>query len=208
MPKPNLSEQLDRAIQALLTPGAAPRRRDGAAPKAPLAALARVSSELRGLPREDFRANLRAQLEGRTPMASKAAAAPEVQQTATAYLIVNDAARALEFYKQAFGAVETMRMNGPGDRIGHAEIRIGNSTIMLADEFPDYGALSAQTIGGSPIKMHLQVADVDATFAECRARGIEFVHAPRNSFWGYGAELADPDGYLVRLWDERSMKAK
>jgi catechol 2,3-dioxygenase-like lactoylglutathione lyase family enzyme len=53
-----------------------------------------------------------------------------------------------------------------------------------------------------------QVADVDATFAECRARGIEFVHAPRKSFWGYGAELSDPDGYLVRLWDERSMKAK
>src|SRR5271168_4828177 len=100
MPKSNLSEQLDRAIQALLAPGPAPRRRDGAAPKA--------------------------------------------QQTATAYLIVNGAARALEFYKQAFGAVETMRLNGPGDRIGHAEIRIGNSTIMLADEFPDYGALSAQ----------------------------------------------------------------
>jgi PhnB protein len=195
MSKPNLSEQLDRAIQALLTPGPAPRRRDGAAPKAPLAALARVSSELRGLPREDFRANLRAQLEGRTPMASKAAAAPEVQQTATAYLIVNDAARALEFYKQAFGAVETMRMNGPGDRIGHAEIRIGNSTIMLADEFPDYGALSAQTIGGSPIKMHLQVADVDAMAARAVAAGAKTVRPVQDQFYGErSGQFADPFG--------------
>ncbi len=89
-------------------------------------------------------------------MASKAAAAPEPQQTATAYLIVNGAARALEFYKQAFGATEIMRLNGPGDKIGHAEIRIGNTTIMLADEFPDYGAVSAETLGGSPVKIHLQ----------------------------------------------------
>jgi hypothetical protein len=149
MPKPNLSEHLDRAIQALLAPSATARkRRDGAAPKAPVAALARVADQLRGLPREDFKAALRAQLEGRTPMASKAAAAPEVQQTATAYLIVKGAARAIEFYKQAFGATEIIRLNGPGDRIGHAEIRIGNYTIMLADEFPDYGVVSAETLGG------------------------------------------------------------
>src|SRR5271163_983079 len=101
MPKQNLSEQLDRAIQALLTPGPAPRQLDG------VAALARVASELRGLPREDFKATLRAKLEGRSPMASKAATAPEPQQTVTAYLTVKGAARAIEFYEQAFGAVET-----------------------------------------------------------------------------------------------------
>src|SRR5271154_3542366 len=124
MPKPNLSEQLDRAIQGILAPNATGRgRRDGAAPKAPAAALARIAGELRGLPREDFKAALRAQLEGRTPMASKAAPAPEAQQTATAYLTVKGAARAIEFYKQAFGAVETMRLNGPGDKVGHAQIR-------------------------------------------------------------------------------------
>src|SRR3984885_3632612 len=195
MPKPNLSEQLDRAIQALLTPGPTPRRRDGAAPKAPVAALAHVASELRGLPRGDFKATLRAKLEGRAPMASKTAAAPEVQQTATAYLIVNGAARALEFYKQAFGAVETMRLNGPGDRIGHAEIRIGNSTIMLADEFPDYGALSAQTIGGSPIKMHLQVADVDAMAARAVAAGAKTVRPVQDQFYGErSGQFADPFG--------------
>jgi PhnB protein len=195
MPKPNLSEQLDRAIQALLTPGPAPRRRDGAVPKTQVAALARVASELRGLPRADFKAALRAKLEGRTPMASKAVSAAQARQTATAYLIVNDAARALEFYKQAFGAVETMRLNGPGDRIGHAEIRIGDSTIMLADEFPDYGALSAQTIGGSPVKMHLQVDDVDAMAARAVAAGAKTVRPVQDQFYGErSGQFADPFG--------------
>src|SRR5277367_2336857 len=195
MPKPNLSEQLDRAIQALLTPGPAPRRRDGAAPKAPVAALARVASELRGLPREDFKATLRAQLEGRTPMASKAAPAPEAQQTATAYLTVKGAARAIEFYKQAFGAVETMRLNGPGDKVGHAQIRIGNTTIMLADEFPDYGAVSAETLGGSPVKMHLQVDDVDAVAARAVAAGAKVLRPVADQFYGERTgQFADPFG--------------
>src|SRR5271156_6308828 len=184
MPKPNLSEQLDRAIQALLTPGPSPRRRDGAAPKAPVAALARVASELRGLPREAFKAKLRAQLEGRTPMASKAVTAPQAKQSATAYLIVNDAARAIEFYKQAFGATETMRLHGPGERIGHAEIRIGNSNIMLADEFPDFGAVSPETLGGSPVKIHLQVDDVDAVAARAVAAGARVVQPVQDQFYG------------------------
>ncbi len=195
MPKQNLSEQLDRAIQVLLTPGPAPRRRDGAAPKAPIAALARTAAELRGLPREDFKAALRAKLEGRTPMASKAAPAPEPQQTATAYLIVNGAARAIEFYKQAFGATEIMRLKGPGDRIGHAEIRIGNSTIMLADEFPDYGAISAQTLGGSPVKIQLQVDDVDAMAARAVAAGAKTVRPVQDQFYGErSGQFADPFG--------------
>jgi PhnB protein len=195
MPKPNLSEQLDRAIQALLTPVPAPRRRDDAAPKAPSAALVRVAEQLRGLPRENFRTMLRAKLQGRTPMASKPAAAPEPQQTATAYLIVNGAARALEFYKQAFGAVETMRLTGPGERIGHAEIRIGNSTIMLADEFPDFGAISAQTLGGSPVKIHLQVDDVDAMAARAIAAGAKVLRPVQDQFYGErSGQFADPFG--------------
>jgi PhnB protein len=196
MPKPNLSEQLDRAIQALLTPGAGPSRRDGAAPKAPVAALARVASELRGLPRENFKAALRAQLEGRTPMASKAATAPEPQQTATAYLTVNGAARALEFYKQAFGAVEIMRLNGPGDKIGHAQIRIGNTTIMLSDESPAYGVLSAQTLGGSPVRIHLQVDDADALAARAIAAGAKIVSPVQDQFYGdRSGRISDPFGF-------------
>jgi len=196
MPKSNLSEQLDRAIQALFTPGAAPRRRDGAVPKAPVAALARVASELRGLPRADFKASLRAKLEGGTPMASKPAAAPEPQQTATAYLIVNGAASALEFYKKAFGAVETMRLTGPDDKVGHAEMRIGNTTIMLADEFPDHGAIGAKTLGGSPVMLHLHVSDVDAVAARAIAAGAKTVRPVEDQFYGErSGQFSDPFGY-------------
>jgi PhnB protein len=198
MPKSNLSEQLDRAIQALLAPNAKARsRRDGAASKAPIAKLARVAAELRGLPRENFKALLRAQLEGRSPMASKpAAAVAPAQQTATAYLIVKGAARAIEFYKQAFGATEIMRLHGPGENIGHAEIRIGNTTIMLSDEFPDYGSLSAQTLGGSPVKIHLSVDDVDAVAARAVAAGAKVLHPVQDQFYGErSGQFADPFGY-------------
>jgi len=129
-------------------------------------------------------------------MASKAATAPQARQTATAYLIVKDAARAIEFYKQAFGATEVMRLNGPGDRIGHAEIRVGNSTIMLADEFPDYGAISAETLGGSPVKIHLQVDDVDAVAARAVAAGAKVLHPVQDQFYGQrSGQFSDPFGY-------------
>jgi PhnB protein len=196
MPKANLSALLDRAIDALLAPGAAPRRRDGAAQPAALAALARVAAELRGLPREDFKASLRAKLEGRTSMASTATAAAEPQQSVTAYLAVNDAARAIEFYKQAFGAVETFRLNGPGDKIGHAQIRIGNTTVMLSDESPDYGVLSAQTIGGSPVRMHLDVSDADAFVARAVAAGAKIVSPMKDQFYGdRSGRISDPFGF-------------
>jgi PhnB protein len=196
MPKPNLSEQLDRAIQALLTPGPASRRRDGAAGAAPIAPLKRVAEQLRGLPRGDFKAALQAKLEGRTPMASKSVSAAQARQTATAYLIVKDAARALEFYKQAFGATEIMRLHGPGENIGHAEIRIGNSTIMLSDEFPDYGAVSAATLGGSPVKIHLSVDDVDAVAARAVAAGAKVLHPVQDQFYGErSGQFTDPFGY-------------
>jgi PhnB protein len=196
MPKPNLSEQLDRAIRAVLARGPAPRRRDGTAGAAPIAALARVAEQLRGLPRADFKAALQAKLEGRTPMASKAVSTPQARQTATAYLIVKDAARALEFYKQAFGATEIMRMYGPGENIGHAEIRIGNSAIMLSDEFPDFGAVSAATLGGSPVKIHLSVDDVDAVAARAVAAGAKVLHPVQDQFYGErSGQFADPFGY-------------
>jgi PhnB protein len=129
-------------------------------------------------------------------MASKAATAPQARQSATAYLIVNDAARAIEFYEQAFGATETMRLHGPGERIGHAEIRIGNSTIMLADEFPDFGAVSAQTLGGSPVRIMLQVDDVDAAAARAVAAGAKVVRPVQDQFYGErSGQFSDPFGY-------------
>ena len=87
---------------------------------------------------------------------------PDGYHSVTPYLILDDAARALEFYKKAFGAVELLRMPAPGGKIGHAEIRIGDSPIMLADEAPAMGARSARTIGGSPISLMVYVEDVDA----------------------------------------------
>ena len=129
------------------------------------------------------------------PSASTAAAAPEPQQTATAYLIVKGAARAVEFYKQAFGAVETMRLNGPGDRIGHAEIRIGNSTIMLADEFPEYGVVSAETLGGSPVRITLQVPDADAMAARAIGAGAKVLRPVQDQFYGErSGQFSDPFG--------------
>jgi PhnB protein len=129
-------------------------------------------------------------------MASKAVSTPQARQTATAYLIVKDAARALEFYKQAFGATEIMRMYGPGENIGHAEIRIGNSAIMLSDEFPDFGAVSAATLGGSPVKIHLSVDDVDAVAARAVAAGAKVLHPVQDQFYGErSGQFADPFGY-------------
>jgi catechol 2,3-dioxygenase-like lactoylglutathione lyase family enzyme len=80
-------------------------------------------------------------------MAGKVKPIPDGYHTVTPYLIVGDAARAIEFYKQAFGAVEVMRMDGPAGKVGHAEIRIGDSPIMLADEFPDCGTRSPESLG-------------------------------------------------------------
>src|ERR1700726_2225477 len=83
-------------------------------------------------------------------MTSKPKPIPDGYHTATPYLIVNGAAQAIEFYKKAFGATEIMRMAQPGGKVGHAEIKIGDSIIMLADESPDVGARSPQSIGGAP----------------------------------------------------------
>ena len=93
------------------------------------------------------------------------------RQTLTPYLIVKDATRAIEFYGRAFGAEESFRLEGPDGRIGHAELRIGASRFMLADEHPDFGALSPASIGGSPVSLHLQVDDVDGVVGRAASAG-------------------------------------
>src|SRR5262245_42116209 len=102
-----------------------------------------------------------------TPMAVKPI--PEGYHSVTPYLIMDDATRALEFYKKALGAVELMRFPAPGGRIGHAEIKIGDSPVMLADENPEEGQKSLRTIGGSPISLMVYVEDVDARVAQAVA---------------------------------------
>jgi PhnB protein len=193
MPKPSLSEQFDQIVTELLASPAAIAPNSGQQ----LADVAAIAAELRSLPRQDFKATLKAQLEGRTPMASKPVTAPDAQQTATAYLTVKDAARAIEFYKQAFGATEIMRMKGPGESIGHAQIRIGNTVIMLSDELPQYGGFSAETLGGSPVKIHLHVDDVDAVAARALAAGARVVHPVQDQFYGErSGQFRDPFGYV------------
>src|SRR6516165_5010026 len=96
---------------------------------------------------------------------------PAGYHSATPYLVVSDGAGAIEFYKKAFGAVELFRMPGPGGKVMHAEIKIGDSPIMLADEFPEMGAHSPTKYGGSPVGIMLYVPDVDTTFRQAIAAG-------------------------------------
>jgi PhnB protein len=121
---------------------------------------------------------------------------PEGFHSVTPYLTVNDAARALDFYKRAFGAQEVMRMDGPGGKIGHAEIKIGDSKLMLADEMPGMGARSPQSLGGTTSGVMLYVENADTVFNQAVSAGAQ-VEAPlADMFWGdrYG-RLKDPFGH-------------
>ena len=114
----------------------------------------------------------------------------------TPYLIVDGAARAIAWYMEAFGARELMRLSGPAGRIGHAEIEIGDSRIMLADDNPDMGAMAPGAFGGSPVSLHLYVPDVDTTIAKAVAIGAEVKSQPEDKFYGdrLGSVL-DPFGH-------------
>ena len=121
---------------------------------------------------------------------------PEGYHSVTPYLILDDAARALEFYKKAFGAVEIMRMPAPAGKIGHAEIKIGDSPVMLADESPEMGQRSARKMGGSPISLMVYVKDVDAQVAQAVAAGGKLVRPVANQFYGdRTGGIDDPFGY-------------
>lgn len=126
-----------------------------------------------------------------------AKAVPEGYHTATPYLIVKGATAALDFYRKAFGATELMRMAGPDGRIGHAEIRIGDSPIMLADEVPGMGYVGPQTLGGSPISLMLYVPDVDKTFQQAVAAGATIVKPVEDQFYGdRSGTLKDPFSHV------------
>ena len=130
-------------------------------------------------------------------MTSKVSPIPRGYHTATPYLIVKDAAGAIEFYKKAFGATELMRMPGPDGKIGHAEIKIGDSPIMLADEVPGMGFRSPESLGGSPISILLYVKDVDAVFSQAVAAGAKVQRPVADQFYGdRTGGLIDPFGHL------------
>jgi len=123
-------------------------------------------------------------------------AIPEGYHTLTPYMTVRDAARAIEFYKQAFGAVERGVMKGPDGKVMHAELIIGNSIFMLADEFPEFGSMSPQSTGGSGMGLHIYSEDVDKAFDRAVKAGAKVDMPVADMFWGdrYG-KLADPFGH-------------
>jgi len=121
---------------------------------------------------------------------------PDGYHTATPYLIVSGAARAIEFYKQAFGATEIMRISPPGGKVGHAEIQIGDSRIMLADEFPEMDARSPQSVGGTPVSLVLYFEDADAVVARAVSAGATVLRPVQNQFYGdRSGTIADPFGH-------------
>jgi PhnB protein len=127
-------------------------------------------------------------------------AKPDGYHSITPYLIVRGGAAAIDYYKAAFGAEETVRMPGPGGTIGHAEIRIGDSVVMLADEPPDQQWRSPQSLGGSPVGLLLYVEDVDARFNQALAAGGKVIKPLANQFYGdRSGTLADPFGHQWTL---------
>ena len=123
-------------------------------------------------------------------------AIPEGYHSVTPYMICKGASDAIEFYKKAFGAVEVMRMAGPDGRIGHAEIKIGDSHIMLADERPDMGIYSPLHYGGSPVSVLLYVENADATVSAAVGVGAKIVRPVKDEFYGDRAgTITDPFGH-------------
>jgi PhnB protein len=124
-------------------------------------------------------------------------AIPDGYHSVTPYLIISGAAAAIDFYKQAFGASELLRMPAPGEKIGHAEIKIGDSPIMLADEAPEMGYQSPQTLGGSPVSIMIYVDDVDTVFDRAVAAGGKVQRPLKDQFYGDRmGTLEDPFGHI------------
>jgi PhnB protein len=122
---------------------------------------------------------------------------PDGYRNATPYMIVDGAARALDFYKRVFGATERMRIPGPGGKIGHAEFTVGDSIFMLADEHPEMGARGPRKFGGSPIGIMLYVPDVDATVKTAVAEGAKILQPVQDKFYGdRTGTIEDPFGHL------------
>lgn len=122
---------------------------------------------------------------------------PQGFRSVTPYLTLGDAARALDFYKRAFGAQEVMRMEGPGGKIGHAEIKIGDSPIMLADEVPQMGYRSPHSIGGSPVSLMLYVQDVDKVVDRAIKAGAKLERPVADQFYGdRNGTIQDPFGHI------------
>ena len=185
-------ERLNQAVEAMLA------RTDGRGPKveSEIEPLVRIAAELRNLPSASFKARLKSQLEGKKNMATLTVPVPAaVRPAAVPRLTFKDAAKAIEFYQQAFGAKEKFRFQLESG-IPHAEITIGDSTIMLAEEWPEGGRFSPETLGNSPVLMSLSVPDVDKFVARAIEAGAKTVTPIADQFYGRReGTVRDPFGY-------------
>ena len=133
-------------------------------------------------------------------MAAKVKANPKGYHTITPNIVIRDAARAIDFYKKAFGAEETMRMPGPGGKVVHAELKIGDSIVMLADEMPEMGSKSPKAYGGSPVNFYVYLGNVDAAWKRAVDAGAKVVMPLADMFWGdRTGRLEDPFGHSWSL---------
>src|SRR5258708_13550003 len=174
-------EQLNKAVEAMLS------RTDGKAPnaEAAIAPLLRIAADLRNLPRESFKTRLKSELEGRKPMSTVADPITAVRTSASPRLSFKNAAAGIEFYEKAFGGKEAFRLE-VGGGIGHAEITIGDSRIMLSEEWPEGNRFSAETLGNSPISLVLHVPDVDSFAEHAVAAGAKVLRPLQHRFDGHG----------------------
>jgi PhnB protein len=121
---------------------------------------------------------------------------PDGYPRVSPYLVVDDGAKAIDFYTQVLGATERMRMPAPGGKVGHAEIQFGDSVVMLADEFPEMGAVSPKTVGGTPVTIGVYVEDVDKTFDAAVQAGAKSLRPVENQFYGdRSGQIEDPFGH-------------
>lgn len=128
---------------------------------------------------------------------SKVAYIPEGYSSVTPYLVIKGAAQAIDYYKKVFGANVVVRMDGPEGKVGHAELQIGNSRIMLADESPQMGATSATTIGNSPVSLYLYIPDVDKVVDRAVAEGARIIKPVQDQFYGdRSGFIQDPFGHF------------
>jgi PhnB protein len=194
-----LAEQLDHAVEKIMSD------RESKPPRlnSRLAAILRLADELRDLPSEDFKAQLKRDLVARAMPASvslhpahKASYIPSGYHTANACLVVRDAPRAIDFYKAAFGAIELARLNDPSGNLIHAQIKIGDSPVDIAPEQGDYNR-SPQSLGGSPVPIELYVEDVDALAARAIGAGAKVIFPIADQFYGdRSGRLQDPFGHV------------
>jgi len=130
-------------------------------------------------------------------MATNVKPIPEGYHSVTPYLIIKGAAEAIEYYKKSFGATELFRMPTPDGKIGHAELKIGDSPIMLADEHPDFGHVGPQTLGGTPVGIMIYVDDVDTIYKRAISGGGQEVKPLQDQFYGdRSGTLKDPFGHM------------